>query len=150
MMIDKIFLWLLIYLQLSLFLHILFIILYIAEKSNSSFRGFLATTFSNFAIGLSILYVLTKEPLVLKRFSFAPFLIIESGLVFSFLILLKVWITLRIWRRMKDPENYDISFFGKKVYKQDVVKKGELAAYFLTLPFTLISGAYFLVNIFSK
>ncbi|HOK02245.1 MAG TPA: hypothetical protein PKX79_10055 [Spirochaetota bacterium] len=110
----------------------------------------MATTFSNFAIGLSILYVLTKEPLVLKRFSFAPFLIIESGLVFSFLILLKVWITLRIWRRMKDPENYDISFFGKKVYKQDVVKKGELAAYFLTLPFTLISGAYFLVNIFSK
>lgn len=147
-MIDSLFLWLLIYLQISVFVHILFIISYISEKSNFSFRGFLLTTLTNFGIGIGILVLMLKDPDVIRRFTLGPVLFIESGVVFSLLIFLKILITVRVVKRVKNPENWDISFFGKKVYKQDVVKKGELAAYFLTLPFTLISGAYFLVNLF--
>jgi len=147
-MIDSLFLWLLVYLQISVFVHILFIVSYISEKSNFSFRGFLVTTLTNFVIGMAILIVMMKDPDVIKRFTMGPVLFIESGVIFSLLIFLKVLITIRIIRRMKAPDSYDVSFFGKKVYKQDVVRKGELATYFLTLPFTLISGAYFLVNLF--
>ncbi|HOP63478.1 MAG TPA: hypothetical protein PK358_08010 [Spirochaetota bacterium] len=147
-MIDSLFLWLLVYLQISVFVHILFIVSYISEKSNFSFRGFLVTTLTNFVIGMAILIVMMKDPDVIRRFTMGPVLFIESGVIFSLLIFLKVLITIRIIRRMKAPDSYDVSFFGKKVYKQDVVRKGELATYFLTLPFTLISGAYFLVNLF--
>lgn len=148
-MIDSLFLWLLIYLQISVFVHILFIVSYISEKSNFSFRGFLLTTATNFGIGMGILLVMMRDPDVIRRFSLGPVLFIESGVIFGLLIFLKILITVRIFKRMKNPENWDISFFGKRVYKQDVVKKGELATYFLTLPFTLMSGAYFLVNLFS-
>ncbi len=147
-MIDSLFLWLLIYLQISVFVHILFIVSYISEQSNFSFRGFLFTTFTNFGIGMGALIVMMRDPDVVRRFSVGPVLFIESGVVFCLLIFLKILITVRIIKRMKAPDSYDISFFGKKVYRQDVVKKGELATYFLTLPFTLMSGAYFLVNLF--
>lgn len=147
-MMDSLFLWLLVYLQISVFVHILFIVSYISEKSSFSFRGFLLTTATNFAIGMGILIVMMKDPDVIRRFTLGPVLFIESGVVFSLLIFLKILITVRIIKRMKAPDSYDISFFGKRVYKQDVVKKGELATYFLTLPFTLMSGAYFLVNLF--
>lgn len=147
-MIDSLFLWLLIYLQISVFVHILFIVSYISEKSSFSFRGFLLTTLTNFVIGMVILVVMMRDPDVIRRFTLGPVLFIESGVVFVLLIFLKILITVRIFKRMKNPENWDISFFGKRVYKKQVVKKGELATYFLTLPFTLISGAYFLVNLF--
>lgn len=147
---DRLFLGLLVYLQISIFSHILFIASYISEKSDKSFRGFLVTTVTNFIIGMCMLVLMLKDPAIIRRFSLAPMLVVESGLAFVFLMFLKIRIAVRIWRRVKDPDNYDISFFGKKIYKKDVVKKSELATYFLTLPFTLISGAYFLVNIFSN
>ncbi len=147
-MTDRLFLWLLIYLQISVFAHILFIVSYISEKSGASFKGFLFTTLTNFIIGISILILMVKDADVVRRFTHGPVLFIESGLVFVLLIFLKIMITIRIYKRIKAPGSYDITFFGKRVYKKNVVKKGELAAYFLTLPFTLISGAYFLVNLF--
>ena len=146
---DIFFLGLLISLQLSVFIHGLFIASYITEKSERSFRGFLVTTFSNFLIGMTILVMMMKTPEIIRKFSLEPMLLLESGLVFFFLLFVKIRITVRIIKRATDSANYDINFFGKRVYRQTIVKKSELAVYFLTMPFTLITGAYFLVNIFT-
>lgn len=145
---DTFFLGLIISLQLSIFMHALFIGSYISEKSNRSFRGFLVTTFSNFMIAMAIMIMMMKTPEIIRRFRLEPMLLLESGLIFFFLLFVKVRITVRIIKRAMNPDNYDINFFGKRVYKQTIVKKSELAVYYLTMPITLIAGAYFLVNIF--
>lgn len=145
---DTFFLGLIISLQLSIFIHALFIGAYISEKSDRSFRGFLVTTFSNFLICMVMLIMMMKSPDIIRRFSLKPMLLLESGMIFFFLLFVKIRITIRIFKRVMSPDSYDINFFGKKVYKQTIVKKSELAVYFLTMPFTLMTGAYFIVNIF--
>lgn len=145
---DTFFLGLLISLQLSIFVHALFIAAYIAEKSDRSFRGFLVTTSSNFITAMVMVVMMMQTPEIVRRFRLEPMLLLESGLVFFFLLFVKIRITVRVIKRAMNPENYDISFFGKRVYKQTILKKSELAVYFLTMPVTLITGAYFIVNIF--
>lgn len=146
---DAFFLVLLIFLQISIFIHIQFITAYIIQKKNSSLKGFLVTTITNFIIGMAMLIVMLDDPDVLKRFKVEPMMVVESGLAFFFLLFIKIRITVRVIKRVKNPDFYDISFFGKKVYKLDVVKKSELAIYILSMPFTLVTGAYFLVNVFT-
>lgn len=147
---DIFFLGLLVALQLSIFIHALFIGSYLSEKSDRSFRGFLVTTVSNFLIGMIMLIMMMKTPDIVRKFSFKPMMVLESGLVFFSLLFVKVRITIRIIRRALSPDSYDINFFGKKVYKPGIVKKSELAIYYLTMPFTLFTGAYFLANMFFK
>jgi hypothetical protein len=142
------FLGLLVALQLSIFIHALFIGAYLSEKSDRSFRGFLVTTVSNFLIGMVMLIMMVQTPEIVRKFSFKPMMVLESGLVFFLLLFVKIRITIRIIKRFMNPEYYDLNFFGKKVYKPGVVKKSELAIYYLTMPFTLFTGAYFLANMF--
>ena len=145
---DIFFLGLLVALQLSIFIHALFIGAYLSEKSDRSFRGFLVTTVSNFLIGMVMLIMMVQTPEIVRKFSFKPMMVLESGLVFFLLLFVKIRITIRIIKRFMNPEYYDLNFFGKKVYKPGVVKKSELAIYYLTMPFTLFTGAYFLANMF--
>ena len=145
---DIFFLGLLVALQLSIFIHALFIGAYLSEKSERSFQGFLVTTVSNFLIGMIMLIMMVKTPEIIRKFSFKPMMVLESGLVFFSLLFVKIRITIRIIKRFMNPEYYDLNFFGKKVYKPGVVKKSELAIYYLTMPFTLFTGAYFLANMF--
>lgn len=133
---------------MSIFIHALFIGSYLSEKSERSFRGFLVTTVSNFLIGMIMLIIMMKTPEIIRKFSFKPMMVLEAGLVFFSLLFVKIRITIRIIMRAMKPESYDINFFGKKVYKPGIVKKSELAIYYLTMPFTLFTGAYFLANIF--
>lgn len=144
------FLGLLVALQLSIFIHALFIGAYLSEKSDRSFRGFLVTTVSNFLIGMVMLIMMVQTPEIVRKFSFKPMMVLESGLVFFLLLFVKIRITIRIIKRFMNPEYYDLNFFGKKVYRPGIVKKSELAIYYLTMPFTLFTGAYFLANMFFK
>lgn len=146
---DAFFLALLVFLQISIFVHIQFLVAYISEKKSSSFKGFIVTTFTNFLIGMVMLLVMMQSPDIVRKFRLQPMMVMESGLIFFFLLFIKIRITVRVFRRVKDPDFYDISFFGKKVYRLEVVKKSELAIYILSMPFTLITGAYFFVNLFA-
>ncbi len=146
---DKFFLGLLIFLQLLIFLNIKFIRSYIANKKEESFRILFITTSVILIIGIAVLAVMMNDPDVVAKFQMQRMMVLESGLLFCFLIYIKTRITIRVFKRVKNPDFYDISFFGKKVYKVEVVKKSELAIYILSMPVTLISGAYFLVNVFA-
>lgn len=143
---DGFFFWLLILLHISIFAHIIYIVAYIEEKKDKIFKGFVVTTATNFMFGMLTLILLIREPDVAVNIEMKTLMLIESGFMFLFLIFVKTKITIRIFRRSKNSDFYDISFFGKKVYKVDIVKKSELAFYFLSMPFTLLTGAYFIAN----
>ena len=146
---DKFFLGLLVFLQLLIFINIKFIRSYIANKKDGSFRIMFITTSVILIIGIAILAVMMNDPVVVAKFQMQRMMVLESGLLFCFLVYIKTRITIRVLNRVKNPDFYDISFFGKKVYKVEVVKKSELAIYILSMPVTLIAGAYFLVNVFA-
>lgn len=146
---DTFFLGLLIFLQLLIFINIQFLRLYIANKKAGSFKILFTTTSIIFIIGVILLIVMMLDPDVVAKFQMQRMMVLESGLIFCFLVYIKARITIRVLKRVKDPEYYDISFFGKKVYRLNVVKKSELAIYILSMPVTLIAGAYFLVNVFA-
>jgi hypothetical protein len=107
------------------------------------------TTSVILVIGIAILAVMMNDPVVVAKFQMQRMMVLESGLLFCFLVYIKTRITIRVLNRVKNPDFYDISFFGKKVYRVEVVKKSELAIYILSMPVTLIAGAYFLVNVFA-
>ncbi len=144
---NSFFLTLFILLQLSIFVHVFFIASYVKSKSTASFRGFLATTFTNFTITAIMVIMLMQTPQIIYKFKLEFILIIEAGLVFVLLLLVKIRVTIRIIIRSRNPEFYDINFFGKKVYKTKIISKGEVAAYILTMPVTLFAGAYFFVKL---
>ena len=91
--------------------------------------------------------MLMQTPQIIYKYKLEFILLVESGLVFILLLSVKIRITLRIFLRSRNPEYYDINFFGKKVYKQKIISKGEVAAYILTMPVTLFAGAYFFAKI---
>jgi len=145
---DALFLWLLIFLQISIYVNIKFIISYVTRKKEGSMKGLLITGFTVFLIGLSALIILMNTSDVVRKFKMEKMMVLESGLIFFFLLYVKGRITIDTIKRARSPEFYDISFFGKKVYRPNIVKKSELAIFLLTMPFTLICGAYFIANIF--
>lgn len=144
---NSFFLALIILLQLSIFAHAAFIASYSKNKNTTAFKGFLATTFTNFIITAIMIGMLMQTPDIIYKFKLEFILIVEAGLVFVLLLFVKIRITLRIILRSRNPEYYDINFFGKKVYRAKIISKGEVAAYILTMPITIFAGAYFFVKL---
>jgi len=133
--------------QISVLIHIQNMLAYILTKSMKYFKGFMITAISNTVIGLFTAVIVMVEKEVLKKINVDIMLIIESGIIFFYMIYIKGMITVRIIKRSRDPEYYHLSFLGKKVYDKKVVDPKELMAFFITLPFTLIAGAYFVVKL---
>jgi hypothetical protein len=71
---------------------------------------------------------------------------VMSGIILVITIVIKVEIFRRIYRRIKDPSNYHLNFFGKKVLHASVVTRLEIAVFFGTMPFFLMAGAYFIAR----
>lgn len=144
---DSVFPVLIILIQVSVFVQILFIATYLKSKSRFSFIGFLFTTIANLVIIVIMLVMLAQIPGLINSVELEELLFIESALVFIFLSIIKIRISLRIFVRSKDPEYFDTNFFGKKVYKTKIISKGEVAAFILATPVTMFSGAYFIVKL---
>ncbi len=146
---DAFFLGLLIFLQAAIFIDIQFIMAYFASRKESGYLKIIATTFAIFVAGLIVLFFMMRNPDAVTRLGIERLMVPESGLIFFVLIFIKARITYRVVLRSRSPEFYDISFFGKKVYRPEVVKKSEIAIYVVSMPFTLITGAYFIANVFT-
>lgn len=139
--------------QVSIFIHILYLSSYLSNKSSRALKGFLLTTITDMILGMTLAVCVMIYPWTVRQLKLDIILTIESGLFFSFMVFVKARITVRIFKRAKDPENYHYNYFGKKVYSGAIVTKKELAVYFLTIPFTLFIGAYFyflMVKMFSS
>ena len=133
-------------LELSLALHVRYMVGYVSSKSDGHFKGFIITTFTNIACAMVMTIIAFNNPGVIGKLNIDLILLLQSGFVFIALVVVKVRIAVKIVVRTRDPENFHFNYFGKKIYDGPVVTKGELAFYFLSMPFTLLAGAYFVVK----
>jgi hypothetical protein len=62
-------------------------------------------------------------------------------------LFLKIRIFYRIYKRSKDPNNYHVNYFGKKVLHSTVISRFDLLIFFGAMPFLLIAGAYFIAKL---
>jgi len=142
---------LLIALFLSFLGHIYSLVTYVTRKSEKSLRAFIHTTISNVILSATCIVLFMSKPELLQEIDVAKLVWVMSGFVMVMTLLVKINIFIRIYRRAQNPEHYHVNFFGKKVLHSSVVNRLEIAIFFGTIPFFLMSGAYFiarLVNFF--
>ncbi len=84
-----------------------------------------------------------RNPAVISNINIGLIFWVISGFLNIILISIQVAIIIKILKRSKDPAYYDLNFFGKKVYKPELVPKSELAAMFISMPLFLLVGSYF-------
>lgn len=120
---------------------------FISKKKDKDFRGFFLTAIVNIFMAIFIAFLIALYPSQLRQINLEKILFFESGAVFFTMLFVKLRITIRIYKRAKDPSNYHYNIFGKKVLHKNVATPQDVMIYFMTLPFTLISGAYFIVKL---
>lgn len=134
-------------LQVSFVIHIYYLVSYISRKQDRYFKGFLTTAITNIFIGIFLAVLVLINPAEVRALNLDRVLFIESGLIFFLMLAIKGRVSVRIYRRSQDPQHYHYSYFGKKVIHASAVTSRDLLTYFLTLPLTLICGAYFVVKL---
>ncbi|HOK01087.1 MAG TPA: hypothetical protein PKX79_01635 [Spirochaetota bacterium] len=125
----------------------LLIILYVSNKSDNYFKSLLGTFIINttLMILISIVAIGNPEDVYSINIKFVSWVV--SGIICFFVLILKISITIRIVKRTKDPQYYDINFFGKKVYKPGLVRPKEFLALIASVPIFLLIGAYFVARL---
>jgi len=120
---------------------------YVTKRSEGSLKTFINTTLSNVILAGTCIVVFITKPHLLKDINLIMLSWIMSGLVMFVTLSIKIKIFITVYRRAKDPSNYHLNFFGKKVLHSTVVKKMEMAMFFGTVPFFLLSGSYFMARL---
>lgn len=133
-------------LQTSIVIHIYCLIGYLSSKKMSYFTYFMVTVATNLIFCIIIAVIVMNDAKVLSGINMNAVYFLESGLIFLYMMSIKIRVTYIIIKRVKDPKNYHFSHFGKKIYNTSVVNFQEVATYFITFPFTLMAGAYFFVR----
>ncbi|MCL2156020.1 MAG: hypothetical protein FWH53_10175, partial [Leptospirales bacterium] len=59
----------------------------------------------------------------------------------------QIRIFIKIYKRSKDPENYHVNYFGKKVLHSTVISKMDFLVFLGAIPFLLMAGAYFIAKL---
>lgn len=90
-------------LQLSLIAHVYFLIIFISKKDDRGFKGFLYTSVTNIFLAIFLSVFVLINPAETKAINLDRLLFIESGLIFVLMIAIKARVTIRIYRRTRDP-----------------------------------------------
>jgi hypothetical protein len=131
---------------ISFSIHIYYLIRYVRTHNESCLWGFIDTTVINvFLAGVSIL-ILVFKPEKIKTMDTALLMWFISGLMMTLVLIFQLSIFSRVLRRSKLPEYYHYNFFGKKILNPSVVKPMEVALFIVSMPFFLVSGAYFVAR----
>ncbi len=140
---------LLLVLVFSFFIHIGFLALYVASrgKARKQLINFFISAFINFGLMIALIYVAIKMPDMVQQLNFEFILWVVSGIVMFFVLFIKILVYCRVRKRMKDSDNFHFNYFGKKVYHTSVVTKVDLAIVFISLPFFLMIGSYFIARL---
>ena len=132
---------------ISVFFHIAFIILYLIQKKKSWFYLFLITAITNIIPAIILIIIVFNNPNVINSIKIAHLFWLFSGFLMVFFLGLKVSIFINIYKKSKNEENYHLNYFGKKVYNEKLVTKLEYNFLMLSIPFFVLSGAYFIVRL---
>ncbi len=138
---------LLIALFISFVVHIYFLFQYLLKVKKKYLNGFINTAVTNILIAGLIMFSLVYKPELIRGINPGQVLWVFSGLIFLVTFGVQVNVFRRIYRTFKDPANYHLNFFGKKVLNKDVVSKFDVFAFFGAMPFFLVAGAYFIARL---
>ena len=129
--------------------HILIIVMYIKNKDKIYLFWFLATVGLNMGIAIALIVLALTKPHLIRQLNLKYFFWLLSGFITILLLCIKIAIFRNVYKRAQDPEWYHVNYFGKKVYEKGVVKQVEFLGVFLSLPFFLMIGAFFVSRLIS-
>lgn len=138
---------LLVCLQASFTIHIYFLVQYVMKLDKKYMRRFINTAVSNILLAGALTVVSVFRPESVRNLNLKVVLWVMSGLMTLIMLMIKLSILRSILRRSKDPANYHLNYFGKKVLHSSVVLQGEIYIFFFTIPFFLFCGAYFIARL---
>lgn len=130
----------------SFLVHIFALVMYVTQKSNRSLKTYIITTFTNIVIAGACIVLIFMKPEMAHDVDLSFLTWLMSGIILAITIIIKIGVFKRIYKRIKDPVNYHVNFFGKKVLHASVVTRLEIAVFFGTVPFFLMAGAYFVAR----
>ncbi len=138
---------LLIALFISFVVHIYFLFQYLLKVNKKYLYGFINTAVTNILIAGIIMFALVYKPELIRGINPGQVLWVFSGLIFLVTFGVQVNVLRRIYCTFKNPANYHLNFFGKKVLNRDAVSKFDVFAFFGAMPFFLVAGAYFIARL---
>ena len=138
---------LLIALFISFSIHIIALINFITKKSNTAINVFVSTTMSNVMIAGGCIVVIISSPEILREVDVLKVAWILSGIIMFVAFAAQIRVFFKIYKRAKDPANYHVNYFGKKVLHSTVISKFDMMIFFGSMPFLLIAGAYFIAKL---
>lgn len=134
---------LLILLAISFSIHIYFLIRYIRLRDVWYLWGYINTTVINVFLAGVVILIIVFRPEKIRSMDTALLMWFMSGALMTLVLIFQISIISRILHRAKLPEYYHYNFFGKKILDPKVVKPMEVALFIVSMPFFVISGAYF-------
>ena len=132
---------------ISFSFHIYVLFLYIVKRKNNYIKSFINTAILNLLIAGALIYLALKKPDMVRLIDFKKFLWLFAGVVMVMMLIAKIAVLRRIYKRAQNPQHFHLNFFGKKVLHPTVVKPYEVLIFFMTMPFFLIAGAYFITKL---
>lgn len=137
---------LLLLLSVTFTVHIYYLIAYVRTHRERFLRRFLDTTVINVIIAGICIVISIFRPSKIDEIDSSVLIWLMSGTLMTAIILLQISIFARVRHRAGLPEYYHYNYFGKKVLNPSVVSLYDLLMFFLSLPFFLIAGAYFVAR----
>ena len=144
-------------LSVSFLFHIFCLIAYIYKKKIKFFKGFIATGLINLVLALGLATFFLFFPDKIQLFNIFNFNIdikvlqvTGTGIFSLIMLLLQIGISIVIYRRSKNPENFHYNYFGKKVFHKTLVAPSEVTLFIVCVPCFLVSGAYFIAKIMNN
>ncbi len=132
---------------LSVSIHGASIVFYFLNRKNITFLIFIGTFITNLISFGLLFYYFYKNPVNLKEINFIFYAFLLSGFTSILLLSIKINIARKIIKRRKDKNMYHLNYFGKRVYHGEIILKKELTIFIGSIPFFLLTAAFFVAVI---
>jgi hypothetical protein len=134
-------------LSMSAAAHIFFLIAYVRTRDEGYLRKFLDTAVVNVIIACACIFIGIFRPALIRVVDGPTLMWLMSGIIMMLMALLQVSIFMKVRARAQLPAYYHYNYFGKKVLDPSVLKAVDVLLFFLSLPFLIVAGAYFVARI---
>jgi len=137
---------LLLLLCVSFTIHIYYLVAYVRSHDERYLRRFLDTTVTNVILAGSCIVIAIFRPRSINEMDSSVLIWLMSGTMMAAMALLQASVLGRVRSRARLPGYYHYNHFGRKVLNPSAVKPYEVLFFFLSVPFFLIAGAYFVAR----
>jgi hypothetical protein len=130
---------------MSISLHGASLIFYFLNNSKKSFTIYLGTLIVNLVTMIILFINIFKNPLQIAKINFLLYIWLLCGFTAGTLFFIQIKILMNYLERRNDKNMYHLNYFSKRVYHGEVITKKEFLVFMISVPFFLLSGAFFMV-----